>query len=316
MIVIWYSSDTDYLVEKSFEISLYFYLIACISMVAETVQKGIFEMIGERLTKRLRGDLFRAILRKDIAWFDSDKNSIGVLASSLSTDVKLVRLVAGQSIASTLEAASSMTTGIIISLTASWEMFLVMLAMVPLLGTAEALQWSAMKGSEGSIRDQLSQSTNKLHEAVTGIREVQSFALHSIVTDDIEGRINNTISPASRKASVLKGIGMGMIQLIQFLVYAFAFWFGGQMIEKERITFEDFNKALWAMAFAASGLGQAALFAGDAAKVSVSALFSSPGTYLCVGSNESVSLLSACSIGGNCSKLHFPYLGLCTQNRQ
>jgi len=58
----------------------------------------------------------------------------------------------------------------------------------------------------------------------------------------------------------------GLIQAIQFCVYAFAFWFGGQMIQQDRIDFEAFNKALWAMAFAASGLGQAALFFGDAAK--------------------------------------------------
>jgi len=275
MIVIWYSSDTDYMIQQSLTYSFYFYGIAFAALVSEFIQKGTFEMVGERLTKRLRGDLFRSILVKDITWFDQDENSIGVLASRLSTDVKLVRLVAGQSIASTLECFSSLTTGFIIAAIASWEVFLIMLAMVPALGAAEALQWVAMKSSEGSIRDQLSQSTDKLHEAVSGIREVQSFSLHTIVTEDIEGRINNTISPASRKTAFIKGVMMGMIQLIQFLVYAFAFWFGGKMIEIDRITFDDFNRALWAMAFAASGLGQAALFAGDAGKAAaaVTAIF-------------------------------------------
>lgn len=223
-------------------------------------------MVGERLTKRMRSDLFRAILGKDIAWFDDEANAIGVLASRLSTDVKLVRLVAGQSIASTLESASTLATGIIISAIAAWQMFLIMLAMVPALGVSEALQFVAMKSSEGTIREQLSQSTDKLHEAVSAIREVQSFSLQGIVIDDIEDRIDNTISPASRKAALVKGVMMGAIQLIQFLVYALAFWAGGMLIENGRITFEDFNQSLWAMAFAASGLGQAALFAGDVAK--------------------------------------------------
>ena len=44
------------------------------------------------------------------------------------------------------------------------------------------------------------------------------------------------------------------------------------MIDSERITFEDFNQSLWAMAFAASGLGQAALFAGDAAKAAAAVM--------------------------------------------
>ena len=266
MIVVWYSSDTDYMVDQSLTYSYVFYGLAVLCMLFEGVQKGVFEMVGERLTKRLRGDLFRSILRKDVAWFDEDANAIGVLASRLSTDVKFVRLVAGQSIASTLESMSGLATGFIIAAVATWQMFLVMLAMVPALGVSEALQFVAMKSSEGVIREQLSQSTDKLHETVSAIREVQSFSLQRIVIDDIEERINETISPASRKAAVVKGTMMGMIQLITFLVYAFAFWVGGKLVDGGSITFEDFNQALWAMAFAASGLGQAALFAGDVAK--------------------------------------------------
>jgi len=68
--------------------SFIFYAIAFISMTTETIQKGVFEMVGERLTKRMRGDLFRSILRKDISWFDDDANAIGVLASRLSTGTR------------------------------------------------------------------------------------------------------------------------------------------------------------------------------------------------------------------------------------
>lgn len=269
MIVVWYDSDTDYMVEQSLKYSYVFYGLATLVMISEAIQKGIFEMIGERLTKRLRGDLFRSILRKDITWFEDDANAIGVLTSRLSTDVKIVRLVAGQSLAATLESCSALTTGIIIAALASWEMFLIMLAMVPPLGLTEALQFTAMKGSEGSIRKELSKSTEKLHETVYAIREVKSFSLQNDFITDIEGRIEDTIKPASTKAALGKGFTMGIIQLIQFLTYGFAFWFGARLIEKGRLNFEDFNKALWAMAFAASGLGQAALFGGDAAKAAV-----------------------------------------------
>lgn len=147
-----------------------------------------------------------------------------------------------------------------------WSLIKIFQFQVPALGISEALQFVAMKSSEGSIRNQLSKSTDKLHETISAIREVKSFSLQGVVIQDIENRIKETISPASRKAAVVKGVMMGMIQLIQFLVYAFAFYMGGILIEKGRITFEDFNQSLWAMAFAASGLGQAALFAGDVAK--------------------------------------------------
>jgi ATP-binding cassette, subfamily B (MDR/TAP), member 1 len=208
MIAVFYDSDTDYMVDQSRLYSFVFYGLAFLCLLTEFLQKSIFEMVGEKLTKRLRGDLFRSILRKDISWFEDEANAIGVLASRLSTDVKLVRVVTGQQVAATLESVSALTTGIIISSIASWEMFLIMLAMIPALGISEALQFMAMKSSEGTIRDQLSKSTDKLHEAVTGIREVQSFMLQHVVVNDIGNRIEETITPASKKTALFKGTSL------------------------------------------------------------------------------------------------------------
>merc|ERR1712176_251151 len=188
---------------------------------------------------------------------------------------KLVRLVAGQSIAATLESVSALVVGAILSLTASWEIFLVMFGMVPALGLTQFFQFIAMKSSEGLIREELSKATDVLHETIHSIREVQSYSLQQKFIDDIEKRIKESIVPASRKGAFIKGVVMGLIQLIQFYVYAFAFWFGGEMIEQGRTDFADFNKAVFAMVFAASGLGSAAVFAGGAAKAAaaVNAIF-------------------------------------------
>ena len=275
MIVVWFDSDTSEMMRRSVEYSFFFYGIALVYMITEAVQKGLFEMVGERLTKRMRGDLFRAILRKDVTWFEDEENSAGVLASRLSTDVKLVRLVAGQSVAATLETCSALLTGTIIAAVASWQVFLVMLALVPLLGITEALQFTAMQSSEGKIREELSDSTSKLHEMIAGIREVQAFSLQRVGIDNIEKRIKDTIIPVSSRAAIAKGVTMGIINAAQFFVYALAFWAGGKLISSGKVEFDDFLQALWAMAFAGSGLGQAALFAGDAAKAAaaVTAVF-------------------------------------------
>jgi len=275
MIIVWFNSDTEIMRRESYLWSLMFYGLAITFFITEFLQKYLFELVGERLTKRLRSDTFRAMLRQDITWFENDENSIGNLSSRLSTDVKLVRLVSGQSAAATLETLSSLATGIIISVTASWEMFLVMLAMVPLLGITEVLNMSALSASEGKIRGEMTKNSGLLLETVNGIREVQAFSLERMISGEIKTSLFDTVGPASRKAAILKGFTMGMIQVIMFGVYALAFYVGGELIDKGRIDFGEFNKALWAMAFAASGLGQAAIFAGDAvkAKAAVKAIF-------------------------------------------
>jgi len=273
---VWFESDTEELRDTSLKWSFFFYGLALINFIFEFTQKFLFEKVGERLTKRLRSDTFRGMLRQDITWFEDEKNGVGVLSSRLATDVKYVRLVAGQATASVLETCSALITGIVISLTASWEVFLIMLAMIPILGTTEMLNMKMLMGSEGSIRGEMTKSTNTLHESINGIREVQAFSLETMVIAKIKSSIFDTIGPESRKAAITKGMMMGMAQAVMFLVYALAFYFGGEMVDAGRITFADFNKALWAMAFAASGLGQAAIFAGDSAKASAAleAIFS------------------------------------------
>eukprot|EP00605_Chrysophyceae_sp_TOSAG23-4_P002622 GSChrysophyteH1.ASY1.ANO1.2894.1 assembled CDS len=185
MIAVWYNSDTEELMKESLLYSFGLYGGGVLSWVTETAQKGIFETVGERLTTRLRSDCFRSILRQDIT----------------CSDIKLVRLVTGQSLASLLETCSCLLAGLVISFLASWQMCLVMFAMIPLLGLAEAM----------------SETKSHLSETVVGIREVQSYALEPVVVEDIKALVRGTI-------------------IIMFGVYALA------------------------------GVGQAAIFAGDAAK--------------------------------------------------
>ena len=50
---------------------------------------------AERFSKRLRVEMFRTMLRQEIAWFDRPENSVGALTTSLSvdpTEVNKVRL--------------------------------------------------------------------------------------------------------------------------------------------------------------------------------------------------------------------------------
>jgi ATP-binding cassette subfamily B (MDR/TAP) protein 1 len=218
MINCWYKFDMDDVRGDSLKWSYMFYALAALQLISETIQKGAFELVGERLTRRLRSDMFRSILRQDVTWFEDEANSQGVLMSRLTTDVKYVRLVTGQSVGATAETFAALTTGLVIAFSASWEICLVMTAMVPLLGVCEVFQWMAIKGSGGTIKKEMEKSQAKLTETVNGIREVQAFALEQTIAGELSQIISETVSKASTKQAIVKGVMMGLIQLVQFLV--------------------------------------------------------------------------------------------------
>ena len=47
-------------------------------------------VVGERITTRIRGATFRALLRQDITYFDNPDNNVGALTSQLGADAARV----------------------------------------------------------------------------------------------------------------------------------------------------------------------------------------------------------------------------------
>jgi ABC-type multidrug transport system fused ATPase/permease subunit len=55
------------------------------------VQMYFFAIAGEKLTKRLRGNMFRAMLSQEMAWFDRKDNGVGALCAKLSGEAASVQ---------------------------------------------------------------------------------------------------------------------------------------------------------------------------------------------------------------------------------
>lgn len=55
----------------------------------------MFGIAGERLTMRLRIEMFRAMLAQEMGWYDKPKNGVGALCARLSGDAAHVQGVSG-----------------------------------------------------------------------------------------------------------------------------------------------------------------------------------------------------------------------------
>ena len=106
----------------------------------------------DRMTKRIRTDYFRTLLRQEIGWFDLPANSLGVLTSRLATDVKLIRLTVGQSTGATVSSTTSLLAGVIVALVAAWQFALAFLATMPLLALTEMMDWALLKGGDNAAK--------------------------------------------------------------------------------------------------------------------------------------------------------------------
>lgn len=67
-----------------------FVVIAVAAFIAFSTQTISFEIAGERYTERLRGDMFRSLMRQEVGYFDQEENSVGALTTKIAVDAKNV----------------------------------------------------------------------------------------------------------------------------------------------------------------------------------------------------------------------------------
>ena len=66
------------------------YVFAGIAQFLSTIT---FAKSGEELTLRMRLATFEAMLRREMSWFDNDKNSVGSLITRLSSDTAALKVI-------------------------------------------------------------------------------------------------------------------------------------------------------------------------------------------------------------------------------
>ena len=86
--------------------------------------------LGQRIITTLRSELFESYLRRDMSYFDLNRNSVDVLTTRLHADTRIVHEATGESFANQLQAVSAMAIGLLISCIASWKIALIVLGAI------------------------------------------------------------------------------------------------------------------------------------------------------------------------------------------
>ena len=113
------------------DFALYAFIIALVATGLVFLQQWSLGTSVERLSRKLRLRVFRAILRQDIAYFDKEENSTGHLTSAVSEWAQKVNGLMGVTLGTCIQSAFTLVAGAIIAIIYAWRIGLVGLACVP-----------------------------------------------------------------------------------------------------------------------------------------------------------------------------------------
>nr|CAD7406895.1 unnamed protein product [Timema cristinae] len=249
---------------------LLFVVVGIVIGFATFLQIYTFIVAGERLTMRLRGLAFAAMVQQEIAWFDDKQNNSGSLCARLSGDASKVQGATGQRVGTILQALATLILGVTLSMYYEWRLGLVALVFAPAILIAEysfeVLQYGQVEGNTKSME----KSTKIAVEAVSNIRTVAGLGTEKTFHDNYMMELQPAHIVALRN-SHFRALVYGLATSISYFAFSACMYYGGQLVEQEGIPYADVFKVSQALIFGTSSIANALAFAPNFRKGLVAA---------------------------------------------
>lgn len=260
-----YYMDWDTTRHEVKKISLLFCVGAVVTVIIHAIAHLSFGIMGERLTLRVREEMFSAILRNEIGWFDNTENTSSMLASRLESDATLLRTVVVDRATILIQNVGLIITSFIIAFVLNWRLTLVVIATYPLIISGHISEKLFMKGYGGNLSKAYLKANMLAGEAVSNIRTVAAFCSEEKVLD-LYGR--ELVEPSKRSFTrgQIAGIFYGVSQFFIFSAYGLALWYGSVLMGKGLASFKSVMKAFMVLIVTALAMGETLAMAPDLLK--------------------------------------------------
>lgn len=107
--------------------------VGLFAVAGNFIQKFSIGKIGQKISAKLKQDLFKKILQKQAVFFNDPANNPGTLTQRLSTDCDKAQQILSESTAAMFQGFGSFVAGIVLSMISDWRIGLIGLASSPII---------------------------------------------------------------------------------------------------------------------------------------------------------------------------------------
>ncbi|XP_057857948.1 ABC transporter B family member 19-like [Cryptomeria japonica] len=210
---------------------------------------------AERQTTRMRYKYLEAILKQDVAVFDTQIRT-GAILDSFSTDFLLIQESLGDKMASFMSHLTTVVAGLALSLRYAWPVGLVVLAIVPLVVAVGASYASLLSKVTYKAQTASGVAATITEEVLSQIRTVYSYVGESKAMASYSKMLKSTVK-LEYQEGLVKGVGMGAVMAISYSSWALLCWYGGILTRKGIYKPADILSSLLNMLFGVVAIGYA-----------------------------------------------------------
>ena len=234
--------DLHFLVPSHFHNA---WTVVAYALVASAIVKSICDYAGTYLINYagfgmitdLRNDLYDAILRRSIAFFQ--RHSTGTLLSTLINDVERVQVAMSTVLADFLQQFFSLVFIVCVAVSYGGWLSLVLLLFIPVVVLSARKIGRRVRTTTRTGQDKLAEIQNILHETITGNRIVKAFGMEMWETERFRGAARRLFRANLRSVSV-QAISSPLMDAIGSVGIALLLLIGRQQIQRHALTLGDF----------------------------------------------------------------------------
>jgi ATP-binding cassette subfamily B protein len=216
--------------------------------------------LGERLVADLRRDVFSAVVRMDVGFFEV--NRTGEIVSRLTADTGILQTAMGSSVSVALRHALLLAGGLALLVWTSPTLSLYVLAAVPAVVGPILLFGRKVRRLSRESQDRLGDLGAVASEKLYGIRTVHAFAQEDAATAGFQETVDAAFSAANRRIRMRSA----MTALVIFLVFGAVggiLWAGGRAVIAGDISGGQLSAFVFYAVMVAGAVGALSEVAGE-----------------------------------------------------
>lgn len=231
------------------------FMLAVVEFFANFISWSAFGVVAERLLYSVRVLSFRSLFEQSVEWHQSGDRDPSMLLSIITKDSAAIGGFSGSIMGTIFSILVNFLVAIILSHIIAWKIAIVCLTMVPILLGTGIMQLRALSRYEERHAQAFAKSISITIEAVNSMKTISTLSLEH----ELMGTYRRVLSASQKDilgASIFTNVWLAMSTSTGFFVYAFAYWWGSQLIMKGEYNQQQFFIVLVSMLVSASLWGQ------------------------------------------------------------
>lgn len=236
--------------------TLYFVYLAIGEFVTIYICTLGFSWTGEHITRKVRENYLKAILRQNIGFFD--KLGAGEVTTRITADTNLVQEGISEKISLTLTAIATFVTAFVIGfvknarLTGILTSSIVAIVLSMGIGSTWMIKWNKTALNSYAVGGTVAE------EVLSSIRNAVAFSTQDKLARQYDSYLKTAEKWGTRHKMLLGGL-IGTMMCLVYLTYGLAFWQGSRyLVSGSGVTLSDILTILLSIMIGAFSLGNVA----------------------------------------------------------